>query len=64
MYDEVGNPLTMGSKELSWRGRQFTQVADGENEILYAYNGDGQRVSKTVNGTTTEYFYNGELLAG
>ena len=63
-YDEIGNPLTMGSRELSWRGRQLTQVADGENEISYAYNGDGQRVSKTVNGTTTEYFYNGELLAG
>ena len=54
----------MGSRELSWRDRQLTQVADGENEISYAYNGDGQRVSKTVNGTTTEYFYNGELLAG
>ena len=63
-YDEIGNPLTMGSRELSWRGRQLTQVADGENEISYAYNGDGQRVSKTVNGTTTEYIYNGELLAG
>lgn len=37
--------------------------ADG-NEVTYAYNGDGQRVSKTYNGTTTEYFYNGEILAG
>ena len=63
-YDEIGNPLTMGSRELSWRGRQLTHLSDGDNEISYAYNGDGQRVSKTVNGTTTEYFYNGELLAG
>ena len=63
-YDEIGNPLTMGSRELSWRGRQLTQVADGENEISYAYNGDGQRVSKTVNGTTTEFIYNGDILAG
>ena len=63
-YDEIGNPLTMGSRELSWRGRQLTHISDGENEISYAYNGDGQRVSKTVNGTTTEYIYNGELLAG
>ena len=64
MYDEVGNPLTIGSKELSWLGRQLMQVADENNTISYAYNGDGQRVSKTVNGTTTEYFYNGEILAG
>ncbi len=63
-YDEIGNPLTMGSRELSWRGRQLMHLSDGDNEISYAYNGDGQRVSKTVNGTTTEYFYNGELLAG
>ena len=64
MYDEVGNPLTIGSKELSWLGRQLTQITDGEEEISYAYNGDGQRVSKTVNGTTTEYIYNGDILAG
>ena len=64
MYDEVGNPLTIGSKELSWLGRQLTQITDGEEEISYAYNGDGQRVSKTVNGTTTEFIYNGDILAG
>ena len=28
------------------------------------YNGDGQRISKTVNGTKTEYYYNGSILAG
>ena len=64
MYDEVGNPRTIGSKELSWLGRQLTQITDGEEEISYAYNGDGQRVSKTVNGTTTEFIYNGDILAG
>ena len=63
-YDEVGNPLTIGSKELSWLGRQLTQITEGENEISFAYNGDGQRVSKTVNGVTTEYIYNGDILAG
>ena len=63
-YDEVGNPLTIGSKELSWLGRQLTQITDGEEEISYAYNGDGQRVSKTVNGTTTQFAYlGGRLMA-
>ncbi len=47
-----------------WLGRQLTQITDGEEEISYAYNGDGQRVSKTVNGTTTEFIYNGDILAG
>ena len=64
MYDEVGNPLTIGSKELSWLGRQLTQITDGEEEISYAYNGDGQRISKTVNGTTTQFAYlGGRLMA-
>ena len=63
-YDEIGNPLTIGSQTLSWNGRQLRQIADGNNTYSYAYNIDGQRVSKTVNGITTEYFYNGSILAG
>ena len=63
-YDEIGNPVSVDDRELSWRGRQLTQITDGENEISYAYNGDGQRVSKTVNGEKTEYIYNGDILAG
>ena len=31
---------------------------------MLVYNWKSRRVSKTVNGTTTEYFYNGEILAG
>ena len=40
------------------------QVDAGEESITYSYNGDGQRVSKTVNGEKTEYIYNGDILAG
>ena len=39
-------------------------IKNCDEVISYAYNGDGQRVLKTVNGITTEYFYNGEILAG
>ena len=39
------------------------QIKNGDEVFSYAYSGDGQRVSKTYNGTTTEYFYNGEILA-
>ena len=63
-YDEIGNPTTIGNKSLSWNGRQLQQIADGENIYTYSYNADGQRVSKTVNGTETEFFYNGSILAG
>ena len=63
-YDEIGNPTAIGSQSLSWNGRQLQQIVDGTNTYSYAYNTDGQRVSKTVNGVTTEYFYNGSILAG
>ena len=63
-YDEIGNPITIGTTELTWLGRQLMQMKNGDEIVSYAYNGDGQRVSKTYNGTTTEYFYNGEILAG
>ena len=63
-YDEIGNPITIASAKLTWLGRQLISFKADGNEVTYAYNGDGQRVSKTYNGTTTEYFYNGEILAG
>lgn len=63
-YDEIGNPLTIGSKSLTWTGRQLQSITDGDTEIAYTYNGDGLRTSKTVNGTKTEYYYNGSILAG
>ena len=51
-YDEIGNPITFGSKTFEWCGRQLERITDGD------------RVSKTVNGVKTEYFYNGSILAG
>ena len=63
-YDTIGNPLTIGSKEFSWNGRQLAQLTNGDDTTVYAYNGDGQRISKTVNGTKTEYYYNDSILAG
>ena len=63
-YDEIGNPLTIGSKSLTWTGRQLQGWEDEENSVSYSYNGDGLRTSKTVNDVTTEYYYNGSILAG
>ena len=63
-YDEIGNPLTIGEKSLTWTGRQLQSITDGDTEIAYTYNGDGLRTSKTVNGETTNYYYNGSILTG
>ena len=63
-YDEIGNPITFGSKSFEWCGRQLERITDGDNTYVYAYNTDGDRVSKTVNGVKTEYFYSGSILAG
>ena len=69
-YDEIGNPVSLDDVQLSWNGRQLQQITGAEGEILsYCYNTDGQRISKTMtetNGTvtTTEFFYNGSILAG
>lgn len=63
-YDLSGNPTAIGNQILTWNGRQLQSITNGSNTYSYAYNTDEQRVSKTVNGVTTEYFYNGEILAG
>ena len=31
---------------------------------MYAYSADGKRLSKTVNGVTTDFIYSGDTLAG
>ena len=49
-YDEIGNPLIFGSKSFEWCGRQLERITDGNNTYVYAYNTNGGRVSKTVNG--------------
>ena len=44
-------------------GRRLASATDGETVITYAYDGDGNRIRKTVNGETTEYEYiDGKLL--
>ena len=46
-------------------GNYYDFTYDSLDQIIQKrYNGDGQRISKTVNGTKTEYYYNGSILAG
>lgn len=70
--DAAGNitNISNGTDSIShtWLGRimqSATIVEDGETTTaIYSYNADGQRIQKVVDGSTTKYFYNGDILAG
>ena len=56
-YDEIGNPITIGNKTLSWiNGRQLASYTDNDLSITYTYNKDGIRTQKKINNTITNYF--------
>ncbi len=69
--DTIGNITNIGDVTMDWNGRRLESIGQGGIELVtYDYNIDGQRVKKnvtdpTTNTTvTTEYFYNGDILAG
>ena len=64
-YDANGNVLTYGNREYSWtNGRDLAGITDGDNIYSYAYDENGIRTSKTVNGKTTYYnTSNGVILS-
>ena len=65
-YDANGNPLSYSNGQsytFTWqKGRQLASAVTGTNTINYGYDAGGQRISKTVNGTTHTYTYDGSLL--
>ncbi len=61
-YDGMGNMKTYNGRTYSWNGRELSGISGGGNTYSYKYNAAGFRTSKTVNGTTTEYFLNGSQL--
>ena len=62
--DEIGNPLTYrDGMNMSWDGRQLTQLTKDGTTITYQYGSDGLRTSKTVNGEEHRYWYqDGQLV--
>ena len=63
--DAIGNMSKFNGYDFNWNGRRLESISQNGVELIsYKYNIDGQRVSKTVGNTTTEYFYNGDILAG
>ena len=64
-YDEIGNPLSYyngNSYSFTWQGRRLVGATKGSKEMSFSYNDEGFRTSKTVNGVTTNYYYQGSLL--
>ena len=62
-YDAIGNPTAIGDVSLLWEGRTLRQYADDTNVYNYIYDMSGRRTSKTLNGTQTKFYYEGNTLA-
>ena len=55
-WDNNGNLLSDGTRTFQYDyANRLVQVVSGTLTTEFAYNGDGHRVSKTVNGTETRY---------
>ena len=63
-YDGIGNPLSYRGWTMSWQGgRQLSSMTKGSDTLSFAYNESGLRTSKTVNGVTHSYVWQGLKLA-
>lgn len=59
-YDELGNPLTIGNKTLTWgNAKEMRSYNDYDNNlnITYRYDNESLRLGKTVNNIITNYYY-------
>jgi len=55
-WDDNGNLTSDGVREYEYdHANRLTQVTDSSLTTQFAYNGDGVRISKTVDETTTDY---------
>ena len=63
-YDGIGNPLSYRGWTMSWQGgRQLASMTKGSDTLSFAYNESGLRTSKTVNGVSHSYVWQGSKLA-
>ena len=64
-YDAIGNPLSYyngSAYTFTWEGRRLVGAVKGSKTMSFTYNNEGLRTSKTVNGATTTYLYDGSVL--
>ena len=59
----LGNPIVYKGNEFTWeQGRKLVSGNMNGKSFSYDYDGNGMRFMKTVNGTTTSYYYDGAQL--
>ena len=66
-YDAIGNPTSYfnGTRwNFTWvNGRSLATASDGTSSLSFAYDANGLRTSKTVNGVSYRYYYaSGKLM--
>lgn len=63
-YDEIGNPIQYrNGMELEWTfGKRLQGITNEEQDIAYGYDFEGNRITKTVNGLTTKFYYDDSHL--
>jgi len=55
-WDANGNQLSKGSQTFGWdHSNRLVSLTNGTNNASYTYNGDGARISRTVDGTRSDY---------
>ncbi len=64
-YDNIGNPTKWGNTTYTWdAGRRLMTLNKSGVNASFTYSIDGYRTKKTVNGVTTEYYLDGDRIAG
>ncbi len=58
-YDDNGNLTSDGTTTYTWNSRDQLVALAGATSASFAYDGLGRRKSKTVNGVSTAYLYDG-----
>ncbi len=58
-YDDNGNLQSDGANTYTWNSRDQLVALAGATSASFAYDGLGRRKSKTVNGVSTAYLYDG-----
>ena len=62
-YDNIGNPVSIGNTNLTWKnGKELATYDNGINNIHYKYNSEGIRTEKNVDNISTKYYLEGNKI--
>ena len=59
-YDNNGNLTSDGVNTYTWSARNQLVAINGAVTASFIYDAEGRRVSKSINGVTTQYLYDGQ----